>query len=170
MKHPNQGFIRSFLGKDKAYKEQLLAEEKKQRVNEYFARKKNKQNILTEQNKKSITRIIDVVYSNSKKQPLLEQKNSQDWQVVQTQYGIFYYNEKTKEWMNNFGVIKPSLNDFISIFDYNIINDNLNKKQKPPATPSNIQTITSINGITLSWQDNSDNEIEFQTYGRIELI
>jgi len=164
MKHPNEGFIRSFLGKDKAYKEQLLAEEKKQRVNEYFVRKKNKQNVLTEQDKKFITRTIDVVYSNSKKQPLLEQKNSQDWQVVQTQYGIFYYNEKTKEWMNNFGVIKPSLNDFISILDYDTLEGDRNYEEPPPP-PENLQisNISDDGFFTLTWIDNT-NEASFIIY------
>ena len=165
MKHPNEGFIRSFLGKDKAYKEQLLAEQKKQRVNEYFASKKNKQNILTEQNKKYITRTLDVIYPNVKKSTLLEQKNTQDWQPVQTQYGIFYYNEKTKEWMNTFGVIKKSLGEFIQLIDPN--NNSGDTKEKTiPNAPSNfqIQILNEVGDVNLSWNDNSNNEDGFAIY------
>jgi hypothetical protein len=165
MKHPNEGFIRSFLGKDKAYKEQLLAEQKKQRVNEYFANKKNKQNILTEQNKKYITRTLDVIYPNVKKSTLLEQKNTQDWQPVQTQYGIFYYNEKTKEWMNTFGVIKKSLGEFIQLIDYSTNESDIEYKRLP-RSPSEFEAslVDSLGTVLFEWVDNSSNENGYVLY------
>lgn len=40
-----------------------------------------------------------------------------DWQPFKTPFGIFYFNKDTNQWMNNFGIIKNTLNDFLSLFD-----------------------------------------------------
>ena len=166
MQHPNEGFIRSFLGKDKAYKEQLLAEEKKRRVNEYFACKKNKQNILTEQSKNSINKTIEKVYSNRKSISLNEQRiNPKEWKLINTEYGLFYYNEKQDLWMNTFGVIKKSITEFIQVIDYNVI-DTDSPKRKTPNAPSNFQVeiLNEFGDVNLTWNDNSDNESGFAIY------
>lgn len=160
MKHPNEGFIRKFLGTDKAYKEKLLAEEKQRRLEDYLIGKKNKQNILTEENKKSITRTIDVVYSNNKKHLLVEQKNTKDWKIVQTQYGIFYYNEKTKEWMNTFGVIKKFLGEFIQLIDYSATESDTEGTNLPKSpTDFQVSSIDSVGNVEFQFVDNSLNEV-----------
>jgi hypothetical protein len=166
MKHPNEGFLRRFLGTDKLYQEQLKAEQKKQRVEQHFLSKKNKQHILTEQNKTSITKTIDTVYSNRKRTELIEQKTDlKEWKIVNTEYGLFYYNEKQKLWMNSFGVIKKSISEFIQVVDYNTIDTDANKRLTPNA-PSNfqIQILNEVGDVNLQWKDNSTIEDGFAIY------
>jgi hypothetical protein len=66
--------------------------------------------------------------------------------------------------MNNFGVIKPSLNDFISILDYDTLEGDRNYEEPPPP-PENLQisNISDDGFFTLTWIDNT-NEASFVIY------
>lgn len=166
MGHPNEGFLRQFLGTDKEYQQQLRATEKKQRVEQYYLNRKNKPNILEESEKKTISRTIEKVYSNRKNNLLVEQKiNQKEWKMVNTAYGIFYHNEKEHLWMNTFGVVKKSLGEFIQLNDYSSFDSD--KTGAAPDAPSNPQIQVesgNVGTFTLSWQDNSVNETGFAIY------
>lgn len=171
MAHPNESFLRKFLGTEKEYLAKQKALKKRQDALDFIDNNKNRQNTLLEDNKKAINISINKIYQNTKKQNLQEQSyNSKDWKLVTTPQGIFYHNKKENLWMNNFGVIKPSLEDFISLFDYGIF-DTSDKKEtvEPPQAPSELQVQMSVSGVTLGWQDNSENESGFNIYFRREL-
>lgn len=165
MKHPNEGFLRKFLSTDKEYHEQQRLIERKKQVAEYLENKKKSKIVLLEQDKKSINTVIEKVYKKNKKQNLLEQNlNMSDWRAIQTEHGIFYFNEKENMWMNNFGVIRPSLKDFTSIFDYDVLSDD-KPKEEIPEPPGDLQ-VSNINQgfFTLSFIDNSTSENKYVVY------
>lgn len=166
MGHPNEGFLRQFLGTNKDYQQQLRAEEKKQRVEQYYLNRKNKVNVLAESEKKTISKTLDKVYSQRKKNVLVEQTiNQKEWKMVNTAYGIFYHNEKEDIWMNTFGVIKKTLGEFIQLNDYSSFDSD--KIGTAPDSPSNPQIQVepgNVGTFTLSWQDNSVDETGFAIY------
>lgn len=168
MKHPNEGFLRRFLGTDKAYQEQMKSAEKKQRVIEHFKNKENKTFVLNENKKSSFTKAINTIYSGKVKTNLNEQKTDlKDWQLLQTEYGMFYYNKSKKLWMNTFGDIKKSLGEFIQAIDYGTIDGNSKASSTQIPAPSDLQ-VTILNGgvgdFNIQFTDNSNNEVGFAIY------
>lgn len=167
MHHPNQGFLRKFLNTDKEYQAEQKALQRKQEVAEFFERKKNKTYVLNEEHKKSIAKTIDNVYKSRTNLILTEQKVSNNWKPINTAYGIYYYNDEENLWMNNFGVIKKSLGEFIQIFDYGSIDGNQNAFSKQIPAPSDLQ-VTILNGgvgdFNIQFTDNSTDEIGFAVY------
>lgn len=165
MKHPNEGFLRKFLSTDKEYHEQQRLIARKKQISEYFENKEKNKTVLLEQDKKSINTVIEKVYKKTKKQNLVEQNlNLKDWKMTYTEHGIFYFNEKENLWMNNFGVIKPSIKDFTEIFDYDVIATG-KPKEEIPEPPEDIQ-VTNINEgfFTLSFIDDTTNENKYVVY------
>lgn len=166
MKHPNEGFLRRFLSTDKLHQEQIKAEQKKQKVFEYYKNKQNKIYTLNEENKSSLSTTINKIYNGKQKKSILEQKDTaKDWEPIQTEYGLYYFNKNKKLWMNPYGVIKNSIGEFIQVIDYETIGSD-SKQVLTPEPPSNFQysLINNLGNINLQWQDNSNNEQGFLLY------
>lgn len=168
MHHPNQGFLRKFLGTDKEYQAQQKVIQRKREVAEFFERKNNKTYVLDEEHKKSIGKTIDKVYKSRTNLILTEQKvSNKNWRPINTAYGIYYYNEEENLWMNNFGVIKKSLAEFIQTIDYGNLDSSSQNSSVTIEAPTNLQVNVVNNGVgsfDIQFTDNSTNEDGFAIY------
>jgi len=118
MTHPNNDFIKRFLGEDKVSPEQQKALLKKQRMENYYKSLEQK-NILVEEDKKAIDYTTRKIFSNTKPKTLVDlqeaKKAAAQWIEKLTPYGVFFYNKEQDVWMNNFGVIKKTLDELIQM-------------------------------------------------------
>lgn len=118
MTHPNNDFIKRFLGEQKVSPEQQKALLKKQRMENYYKSLEQK-NTLVEENKKAIDYTTRKIFSNTKKKTLVDlqeaKKAAAQWIEKLTPYGMFFYNKEQDVWMNNFGVIKKTLDELIQM-------------------------------------------------------
>ena len=165
MKHPNRSFLAKFLGIEKQLAEQQKKLARKKEIIQFFENKEKNKKIktLTEDNKNCITKILNRV----PKKLLAEQKTyNGEWTPITTDYGIFYFNEQENIWMNTFGVVKDSLNDFIGMFDHDADEKSSREKEIIPDPPSDLQisNITEDGTFKLSWVDNVLTEEGFVIY------
>ena len=118
MTHPNNDFIKRFLGEQKVSPEQQKALLKKQRMENYYKSLEQK-NTLVEENKKAIDYTTRKIFSNTKTKTLVDlqeaKKAAAQWIEKLTPYGMFFYNKEQDVWMNNFGVIKKTLDELIQM-------------------------------------------------------
>jgi len=106
MRRPNDDFLNKFWCRDAVEKRFLTSS--KDIKNKY----KNlpKENILNENLNLKVDNLLSRFNKPTKN---ISETNLKDWIPYTTQYGIFFYNIKTKQWMNNFGSISNSLEDLI---------------------------------------------------------
>lgn len=118
MTHPNNDFIKRFLGEQTVSPEQQKALLKKQRMENYYKSLEQK-NTLVEENKKAIDYTTRKIFSNTKTKTLVDlqeaKKSAAQWIEKLTPYGLFFYNKEQDVWMNNFGVIKKTLDELIQM-------------------------------------------------------
>jgi hypothetical protein len=80
-----------------------------------------------------------------------------DWQPFKTPFGIFYFNKDTNQWMNNFGIIKNTLNDFLAInemLDYETIDSDSKQPEQIKAS------FFSDDGSYIGYYDSKANAID----------
>ena len=118
MTHSNNDFIKRFLGEQTVSPEQQKALLKKQRMENYYKSLEQK-NTLVEENKKAIDYTTRKIFSNTKTKTLVDlqeaKKSAAQWIEKLTPYGLFFYNKEQDVWMNNFGVIKKTLDELIQM-------------------------------------------------------
>ena len=142
MPRPNDDFLNKFWSRD-AVERRFLPSSKdiKKKYNDL-----KDTNYLDESFKKSFNKILN-------KSPKSQNKNSfaniENWKPVLTPTGIFYYNEQTNEWMNNYGFIKENtesvFNPLINPFDlYSFDSGDSNKKLPIPDYNSSLQLLRFV--------------------------
>jgi hypothetical protein len=157
MTHPNNDFIKRFLGEDKVSPEQQKALLKKQRMENYYKSLEQK-NILVEENKKAIDYTTKKIFSNTKPKTLVDlqeaKKAAAQWIEKLTPYGVFFYNKEQDVWMNNFGVIKKTLDELIQMVSsgYEIVSGGSNETQT-------IQSFFSDSGSKLALFNSSEETV-----------
>jgi len=157
MTHPNNDFIKRFLGEDKVSPEQQKALLKKQRMENYYKSLEQK-NILVEENKKAIDYTTRKIFSNTKPKTLVDlqeaKKAAAQWIEKLTPYGVFFYNKEQDVWMNNFGVIKKTLDELIQMVssEYEIVSGGSNETQT-------LQSFFSDSGSKLALFNSSEETV-----------
>lgn len=118
MPRPSEEFLNQFGYKDPAIRRYLPG---KNEISKTYNELKNKDTTKLDE---SVSSKVNSLFERGIKTPLFETKNNtanQNWKLVNTPYGIFYFNPSTNQWMNNFGDIKNSLQEFLNFYDYNQI-------------------------------------------------
>ena len=86
-------------------------------IKKYIFLQKQNKNILNEDSKNKVDNLLKRSNKSTKQQTI----NVKNWELKLTEYGVFYYNKETNQWMNNFGVIKNSLGEFFNSFSFHNI-------------------------------------------------
>ena len=119
MSHPNEDFLKRFLGENKISPAQQKAMLRKKRMADYFDKVNNpKPNVLKEENKKEILAATEKIFYRAKESSILTEAKKQTWLEKKTPFGIFFFNPEQQVWMNSWGVVKKNFNDFFAATGY----------------------------------------------------
>ena len=77
-----------------------------------------------------------------------------DWEPVQTAAGIFYYNRKTKQWMNNFGTILENIDELVRVSMMYESTDDANSRERKVTPVYAVYVSNSIGNDSWSGSSN----------------
>lgn len=172
MPHPNNDFIKKFLGEDRVDPKKQAALLKKQRMDQYYQslQETKAAPVIAENTKKSIESTIQKIFYREKdtyETTLLEAKQFEGkWVEKRTAEGIFYYNAQQDVWMNTFGVMKKTLQELLLFtVGYDSGGESKHSQHLDPVY-INPQSYFSDNGskLALYAYDNANNESTIRVY------
>lgn len=142
MSHPNEDFLKRFLGENKISPAQQKAMLRKKRMADYFDKVNNpKPNVLKEENKKEILAATEKIFYRAKESSILTEAKKQTWLEKKTPFGIFFFNPEQQVWMNSLGAIKKNFNEFFAADGYESTGDGPATRPIPPSPPSPISLV-----------------------------
>lgn len=143
MSHPNEDFLKRFLGENKISPAQQKAMLRKKRMADYFDKVNNpKPNVLKEENKKEILAATEKIFYRAKESSILTEAKKQTWLEKKTPFGIFFFNPEQQVWMNSLGAIKKNFNEFFAADGYESSGDGPSSQPIPPNPISLVRVLS----------------------------